>query len=56
MRLILGLLAIANLRWAAADNARAERLMREADDAHDRAEARLGLSRGFLDRSRILRA
>lgn len=56
MRLIYGLLALANLRWATADLARADRLMRDADEAHERAEARLGLSRGFLGRSRALRA
>lgn len=56
MRLIFGLLALANLRWADADLARADRLRRESDAAQDAAEARLRLARGFASRAHALRA
>ena len=50
MRLTLRALARANLRWATADLARADRLQRDVDAAHDAAEARLRLARRFADR------
>lgn len=56
MRLIYGLLALANLRWATADLARADRLTRDADEARDAAQARLTRSSAFLDRALALRA
>lgn len=56
MRLVYGLLALFNLRWATADLARADRLTRDVDDAHSRAEARLRVSRSFLERAQALRA
>lgn len=55
MRRIYGLLALANLRWATADLARAVRLGRDIDEAQDRAEARLRLSRAFLKRAQAIR-
>lgn len=51
MRLILRALARANLRWAVADLARAERLRRDRDAAQDAAEARLRLAQSLAARA-----
>lgn len=54
MRLILHALARANLRWAAADLARADRLRRDVDAAHDLAEVRLHLAASLASRATVL--
>lgn len=51
MRMILRVLARANLRWAVADLLRADRLKQEADRAMDAAQARLCLAQAQTDRA-----
>ncbi|GJD47176.1 hypothetical protein AFCDBAGC_5062 [Methylobacterium cerastii] len=51
MRVILTTLAIFQIRWAAADLARAERLSEEADVALARADARHCVAEGLAQRA-----
>lgn len=51
MRLILSWLALAQIRWAVADIARAERLSEEADTAIERAAARRRVAEGLARRA-----
>ncbi|MFK5597931.1 hypothetical protein ACFZ8E_13075 [Methylobacterium sp. HMF5984] len=51
MKAILAALAIANIRWAVADLARAERLADESDAALELAEARRRRAEGLARRA-----
>ena len=51
MRLILALLALANLRWGTACLVRSDRLMREADVAQDEAQRFLDNAARLADRA-----
>ena len=53
-RMILSLLAIANLRWARADLDRSERLYAEGDTAYAQSNRRLALADSLVQRSRCL--
>ncbi|MCJ2065056.1 hypothetical protein MKK63_20415 [Methylobacterium sp. J-088] len=54
MRLILLLLARANVQWALAEMARSDRLRREAQDALDAAERRMNEAGCLAARVRAL--